>query len=265
MTDEDKPDKSDIKKGAAVSAILPYAVLAGAGLFLYKKYGEGIQDAFSGAAGGITETISNITETVNKTTKSVTTFIEDNTLSEKERTDIEQESAAFAAGSAPGVKLPKLDMESQKFISKYSDDKKKVRNFRESPYLNLGLGPDTTPLKRSMLGLDDKTLNKAMSHKSKKSSSSSSNRSGVKIVKNKWGMTNIEAQKQGLSPAAWRGIKSNKKRSSSSSKKKKTIKAGSGGYSPLQDKDYKKDLKKARRTGSTVDKVRKSRSSWRGI
>jgi hypothetical protein len=212
MGDEDKPDKSTIKKGAAVSgigAILPYAVLAGAGLYLYKKYGEDAQDAFSGAvgaAGGITETISNITETVNKTTKSVTTFIEDNTISKDEATDIEQEAAAFAAGSAPGVKLPKLDKESQKFISKYSDDKKKVMNFRESPYLNLGLGPETSPLKRSMLGLDDKKLiDKAMSYGSKKSSSSS-NRGGLKIVKNKHGMTNIEAQKQGLSPAAWRGI-----------------------------------------------------------
>jgi hypothetical protein len=54
---------------------------------------------------------------------------------------------------------------------------------------------------------------------------------------------------------------SSSKKSSSSSKKKKTIKAGSGGYSPLQDRDYKKDLKKARKTGSTVDEVRKSRSS----
>jgi hypothetical protein len=248
MADEDKPDKNDIKKGAAVSGIgtiLPYAVLAGAGLYLYKKYGEDVQDAFSGAvgaAGGITETISNITETVSNTTKSVTTFIEDNTISEDEATDIEQEGAAFAAGSAPGVKLPKLTGEQEKFISKYSDDKKKVRNFRETPYLNLGLGPDTTPLKRSMLGLDDKTLVKAMSHRSKKvqsaqqaeglspmaargakpdirtpeqkkdskpnkkSSSSSSNRGGLKIVKNKHGMTNKEAQKQGLSPAAWRGI-----------------------------------------------------------
>jgi hypothetical protein len=241
MGDEDKPDKSTIKKGAAVSgigAILPYAVLAGAGLYLYKKYGEDVQDAFSGvtgAAGGITETINNITETVNKTTKSVTTFIEDNTISKDEATDIEQEAAAFAAGSAPGVKLPKLDKESQKFISKYSDDKKKVMNFRESPYLNLGLGPETSPLKRSMLGLDDKKLiDKAMSYGSKKvqsaqqaegltpmaargakpdirtpeqkKSSSSSNRGGLKIVKNKQGMTNKEAQKQGLSPAAWRGI-----------------------------------------------------------
>jgi hypothetical protein len=212
MADEDKPDKNDIMKGAAVSGIgtiLPYAVLAGAGLYLYKKYGEDTQDVFSGvtgAAGGITETISNITETINKTTKSVTTFIEDNTISKDEATDIEQESAGFAAGSAPGVKLPKLDMESQKFISKYSDDKKKVMNFRESPYLNLGLGPETSPLKRSMLGLDDKKLiDKAMSYGSKKSSSSS-NRGGLKIVKNKHGMTNIEAQKQGLSPAAWRGI-----------------------------------------------------------
>jgi hypothetical protein len=223
MTDEDKPDKNDIMKGAAVSGIgtiLPYAVLAGAGLYLYKKYGEDAQDVFSGvtgAAGGITETInnitetvSNITETVSNTTKSVTTFIEDNTISKDEATDIEQEGAAFAAGSAPGVKLPKLDKESQKFISKYSDDKKKVMNFRETPYLNLGLGPDTTPQKRSMLGLDDKTLDKAMSYRSKKvqseKSSSSSNRGGLKIVKNKHGMTNIEAQKQGLSPAAWRGI-----------------------------------------------------------
>jgi hypothetical protein len=205
MTDEDKPDKNDIMKGAAVSGIgtiLPYAVLAGAGLYLYKKYGEDVQDAFSGvtgAAGGITETINNITETVNKTTKSVTTFIEDNTISKDEATDIEQEGAAFAAGSAPGVKLPKLDKESQKFISKYSDDKKKVMNFRETPYLNLGLGPDTTPQKRSMLGLDDKTLDKAMSYRSKKVQS-------PQIVKNKHGMTNKEAQKQGLSPAAWRGI-----------------------------------------------------------
>jgi hypothetical protein len=222
MTDEDKPDKNDIMKGAAVSGIgtiLPYAVLAGAGLYLYKKYGEDAQDAFSGAVGAsggitetinnITETISNITETVSNTTKSVTTFIEDNTISKDEATDIEQESAGFAAGSAPGVKLPKLDKESQKFISKYSDDKKKVRNFRETPYLNLGLGPDTTPQKRSMLGLDDKTLlDKAMGYKSKsnKKSSSNNNLSKPKIVKNKYGMTNKEAQKQGLSPAAWRGI-----------------------------------------------------------
>jgi hypothetical protein len=211
MTDEDKPDKNDIMKGAAVSGIgtiLPYAVLAGAGLYLYKKYGDQADDfiGVTGAAGGITETInnitetvSNITETVSNTTKSVTTFIEDNTISKDEATDIEQEGAAFAAGSAPGVKLPKLDKESQKFISKYSDDKKKVMNFRETPYLNLGLGPDTTPQKRSMLGLDDKTLDKAMSYRSKKVQS-------PQIVKNKHGMTNKEAQKQGLSPAAWRGI-----------------------------------------------------------
>jgi len=257
MTDEDKPDKNDIMKGAAVSGIgtiLPYAVLAGAGLYLYKKYGEDAQDAFSGAvgaAGGITETINNITETVSNTTKSVTTFIEDNTLNEKERTDIEQEAAAFAVGSAPGVKLPKLTGEQENFISKYNDDKKKVRNFRETPYLNLGLGPDTTPQKRSMLGLDKAGLNKIEdtvrsgklrqaykqsgglapvnpdfvknpqnygegqkkhSKSSKKSNSSSSNRGRLKIikkpkiVKNKHGMTNKEAQKQGLSPAAWRGI-----------------------------------------------------------
>jgi hypothetical protein len=198
MADEDKPDKSTIMKGAAVSgigAILPYAVLAGAGLYLYKKYGEDAQDAFSGvtgAAGGITETISNITETVSNTTKSVTTFIENNTISNEEANKIKRESQAYVIGSASGVQLPNLNTQQKDFISKYTDDKKKVRNFRETPYLNLGLGPDTTPLKRSMLGLDNKDILKDIKSPKK---------------------VQTYMQKEGLTPMAAQGVatKENKK------------------------------------------------------
>lgn len=232
MTDEDKPNKSTIMKGAAVSGIgtiLPYAVLAGAGFYLYKKYGKDAEDAFegvTGAAGGITETINSITETVNNTTKSVTTFIEDNTISKDEATDIEQEGAAFAAGSAAGEKLPKLTGEQEKFISKYSDDKKKVRNFRESPYLNLGLGGETSPQKRSMLGLDDKTIDKAMGYRSKKVQSAQ--------------------QAQGLSPLAAKGAKPDirtpdqkKEDKKNNDKSKKSSNGGTGKAKILSKKNLK--------------------------
>jgi len=42
------------------------------------------------------------------------------------------------------------------------------------------------------------------------------------------------------------------------------VKAGSGGYSPLQNKSYKRDLRQARDTGRTVDEVRSSSSSSYG-
>lgn len=207
---ENQKHYNDIMKGGAavsgIGAILPYAVLAGAGLYLYKKYGDDVEDVFSGAgaAGGITETVNNITESISKTTESVTTFIENNTLDAKERTDIEQEAAGFSVGSGAGVKLPKLTGEQEQFISKYSDDKTKTRNFRESPYLNLGLGPDTSPLKRSMMGLDDKTLEKAMSYKSKKVQS--------------------PQQAQGLTPMAAKGAKPDIRTSDKNLKKPKIIK-----------------------------------------
>jgi len=53
-------------------------------------------------------------------------------------------------------------------------------------------------------------------------------------------------------------------RSSGGSSSRRTIKAGSGNSSPLQDKQYKKDLKEARESGRTVDEVREDRNSSSG-
>jgi hypothetical protein len=152
--------KTTIVESAAkggMTAAMPYAAIAGVGVIGYLLLKDNIKEGFSNVTTNASRVIENISETItntiNNTTENISNFIDENTLDDEERKDIELEAAASSVGSAPGVKLPNLSTEQQNFISKYSDDKKKTTNFKESPFLDMGLGPSTSPLERSMLGL----------------------------------------------------------------------------------------------------------------
>lgn len=160
MPDKKEDTKTTIVESAVkggMSAAMPYVAIAGVGVIGYMLLKDDINEGFSNVTTNASRVIENISETIsntiNNTTENISNFIDEHTLDDEERKDIELESAASSVGSAPGVKLPDLSTEQQNFISKYSDDKKKTTNFRESPFLDIGLGPSTSPLERSMLGL----------------------------------------------------------------------------------------------------------------
>jgi hypothetical protein len=144
-----------------MTAAMPYVTIAGVGVIGYLLLKDDIKEGFGNVTTNASRVIENISETITdtintttkNTTENITKFVDEITLDDKERKDIELETAASSIGAAPGVKLPNLSTDQQNFISKYSDDKKKTTNFRESPFLDLGLGPSTSPLERSMQGL----------------------------------------------------------------------------------------------------------------
>jgi hypothetical protein len=160
MPDKKEDTKTTIVESAAkggMTAAMPYVTIAGVGVIGYLLLKDDIKEGFGNVTTNASRVIENmsetITNTINNTTENISNFIDENTLDDEERKDIELEAAASSVGSAPGVKLPNLSTEQQNFISKYSDDKKKTTNFRESPFLDLGLGPSSSPLERSMQGL----------------------------------------------------------------------------------------------------------------
>jgi hypothetical protein len=140
-----------IKSGSSAgAAILPYAAVGIVGYIVYKKYAEDTIQGLQGAgdvAGGVIERITNTTTTIKDTVNNIV----DNTQqwAEDKKTEnkkIEDESFGFTRGTAQGVRLPNIDLDTQKFISKYSVNTG-VGNVRESPILDLGLGPAGSSLK----------------------------------------------------------------------------------------------------------------------
>lgn len=160
MSDKKEDTKTTIVESAAkggMSAAMPYVTIVGVGVIGYLLLKDDIKEGFGNVTTNASRVIENIsetiTDTINNTTENISNFVDDNTLKAEKRQDIELEAAASSVGSAPGVKLPNLSTEQQNFISKYSDDKKKTTNFKESPFLDMSLGPSTSPLERSMQGL----------------------------------------------------------------------------------------------------------------